>query len=120
MSQPVDGAEVVVFPKVFPALQCDWQVAVFPQKVVKRSQAEVVALSQLGIGEKMQYLTLPDLIADGLPGIGGKKSRFAPPPISCPWARVGQGSRRPAQLVKDPSASFTSTSTRKARKRMKL
>ena len=68
----IDGAEVVVFPKVFPALQRDREVAVFPEEIVKRSQAELVALSELGIGEKMQDLTLPDLIADGLPWGSGK------------------------------------------------
>src|SRR5258708_3031591 len=69
----INHAKVVFFPKIFPALQRDRYVPISPQEVVKRAQTELVALSQLGTGEKMQDLTLSDLVADGLPGIGSKQ-----------------------------------------------
>src|ERR1700674_498595 len=70
----INCLEVVIFPKIFPPLQRDRHIAITPQEVVKRSQAELVALSKFRIGEKMQDLTLPNLIADGLPG-GGREQR---------------------------------------------
>src|SRR4030081_3480419 len=69
----LNRAEVVIFPKIFPALQRDRHIAISPQEVVKRSQAELFTLGEFGVGKKMQDLALPDLIADGLSGVGGKQ-----------------------------------------------
>src|SRR3981081_1698142 len=72
----LNRAEVVMFRKIFPALQRDRHIAISPQEVVKRSQVELFALGKFGIGKKMQDLALPDLIADGLPRISGKQRCF--------------------------------------------
>src|SRR3979490_1512009 len=69
----LNRAEVVIFRKIFPALQRYRHIAISPQEVVKRSQVELFALGKFGVGKKMQDLALPDLIADGLSGIGGKQ-----------------------------------------------
>src|SRR5664279_3864599 len=73
MSLVSDSTDVVVFTQVFPALERDRQVAISPEEIVKCPQAELVALRQLGIGKKMQDLTFPNLIADGLPRSRGKE-----------------------------------------------
>src|ERR1700674_5221604 len=77
VARAINCLEVVIFPKIFPPLQRDRHIAITPQEVVKRSQAELVALGKFRIGEKMQDLTLPNLIADGLPGVGGKQRRLS-------------------------------------------
>src|ERR1700738_4400888 len=86
----IDHAKVVIFSKIFRALQRDRHIAISPQEVVKRSQTELFTLGKFGVGKKMQDLALADLIADRLSRIGGKQRGLSLRSFLVHWYTLGE------------------------------
>jgi hypothetical protein len=52
--------------QIFPALERDRDVAVFPDEIVEGAETEFFPLSQAGFGEEFCDLEFADLVGDGL------------------------------------------------------
>src|ERR1044071_4981531 len=50
------SSDVIISPKVFPLLQCDRHVAVFPKEIMEGAEVEFVALLHARVGKKFQNL----------------------------------------------------------------
>src|SRR6266516_3075144 len=62
--------------EIFPALQRDRDVAVFPDEIVEGAEIEFVALLHARVGEKFYNLQLSDLVRNGLTRTSGKRDCF--------------------------------------------
>src|SRR6202011_4471387 len=62
----IEGVDIIFQSKVFPALQRNGHVAIPPQEVVKRPQAEFISCGTVCVGKKFVNLELANLIGDGL------------------------------------------------------
>src|SRR5947209_3820296 len=62
--------------EIFPPLQCNGDVAVFPNEIVKGAQIELVTLLHPRFGEEFRDLQLAHLIRDTLTGAGGERDSF--------------------------------------------
>src|ERR1043166_3813394 len=73
---PSELRQIASVVEIFPALQRDWHVAVFPDEIMEGAQIEFFALSHARVGEKFQDLQLANLICDGAARAGGKSDCF--------------------------------------------
>ena len=93
---PIQHPNIVILIQILPALQSYRHIAILPQEIIERPQAEFVPLRIFRIGKKTQNLILANLIADRLARRCWQK---APPPLpqsSGPWERAEPGNRPPA------------------------
>src|SRR5256885_3170989 len=62
--------------EIFPALQGDRDVAVFPDEIVEDAEIEFLSLLHARVGEKFYNLQLSDLVRNGLTRTSGKRDCF--------------------------------------------